>query len=173
MGINTKPTSVIRNLFVVAFINACFLSGCATNGQAWQESKPLNLPHTVTSISGVDLVIDVIDDTLIYRIECATSGKFRVVGLVAQVNGTDVAGDVQLRDVDCSNEAHMIADGNLPTLNMRRIGDTITFTFTVEGDPLQQDLVKQDIILMVGTNGSLHEGLGSVWLDERPWWQRW
>ena len=163
---------MVSKLWPISLLLTLLLTACSAAQPAWRENAPVSLPHTAASVQAITLTIGAANSGLNYQIACGTVGSYQNVALAVTLNTAPTTAITNVRDVACTSNQQIVAQGNLSRLDARQIGDTVTFALTAEANPLQQGIAKQDIVYMVGSNGSLHEGAGSVWQDTRPWWQR-
>lgn len=145
-------------LVMVASLVAFAARRDASAASPWQQGPAPALPHTIADLGGARIAL--VDDNghTRIRLDCANgSGETVIVTLTTEPKGgtgTRIAATAP----SCTAGLPSGWGGDL--LDRLAVGDRVWITLQAPGERLEQ---KEALLYMMGTDGRLRPGAGSVW----------
>lgn len=166
-------TGVLMLVMIAGFVAggpARAIGAFAGTGSIWRQGPAITLPHTVARVGPLRLVLrgrrltSMGRVTYSYSLECGGRGVAHAIQVSAGLAGHAQIALVSLSTVSC-RAARPLTTGPLPQVATLRTGDTwvIGLSAQVVPIPTHPTLQRADRAFMMGTDGQLRAGLGSVW----------
>jgi len=142
----------------------------AGTNSTWRQGPAIALPYTVASVGPLRLVLhgrrlaSLGRVAYSYSLECGGRGVARLVQVSDGQAGHAQTVLVSLPTVSC-HAARQLTVGTLPQVATLRTGDAwvIGLSAQVVPIPTHPTLARADRVFVMGTDGQLRAGLGSVW----------
>jgi len=166
-------TGVLMLVMIAGFVAgspARAIGAVVGTDSTWRQGPAITLPYSVARVGPLRLVLrgrrvaSMGRVTYSYSLECGGRGAARPVQVSAGLAGHAQTVLVSLSMVSC-RAARPLATGPLPQVATLRTGDTwvIGLSAQVVPIPTHRTLARTDRAFMMGTDGRLRAGLGSVW----------
>lgn len=161
--------TIARPLLILATLigAVCFLIGCVPAQSAWKQGPAVEMPHTAATVDALELVVDEANGTLVLTARCTAEATYRGVTIEAQVDGESVAsGAVEARSEDepvVCESGRVVLQTLVDQIETVSVGETVEVALSIQPMPGYEGPVKQSHLYMMGTDGKLRSGAGSVW----------
>ncbi|MBS1251666.1 MAG: hypothetical protein MAG451_00699 [Anaerolineales bacterium] len=165
---STTRATARRLLILAALMGAvCFLIGCVPAQPAWKQGPAIKMPHTAATVGALELVVYEEDGTLVLSAVCVSEGAYRNVTIEAQVADDNVAANAiegvsEQESVVCE-PGQTVLRSFVGEISDVAVGEEVEVALSIQPMPDYEGVVKQIHLYMMGTDGKLRSGAGSVW----------
>ena len=153
----------IQKVLMLGILLFC-VTACSLPG-SWKQGPALSLPHVVTEFDGVQLILSEEQSQLVLKLECVNTASYQKAEVSVDTTKSDSQTIISLDHIQCSDDGSVLAMNSLSLPNTLQTGDVIDINFELQfSDAAEQDAgAKDNNIYMLGTDGKLREGMGSVY----------
>ena len=154
---------VIVGILILSLVVMAVLSLTARTPASSEQplgATPLEFPHHVAAVSGLDLWLVQPRGKLHYELTCERPGLATDVQVGVGVTLTGRKRIIDIAATQCDDEPSLIAEGQLPELNHLNVGEAGTISLAAQPQPEAGDVSKIVIGIYRGKDARLYEGYG-------------